>query len=168
MGQGGSRQRGAEEPRGEGLAGVGRRGWDSEQESSRVEGGKREDTSLLEGLGVWAGLGLHLQPDTPDTPALRVIGMQWSDMSHHERERDCNRGEGTAEPVPQLPRGHASACGQAHFACVCVLKSHSAGSPEAGDGCSARRGREASALLPGTAAVSYWDTSALFVCTRAI
>lgn len=70
------------------MAGVGRRGWDSEQESSRVEGGKREDTSLLEGLGVWAGLGLHLQPDTPDTPALRVNGMQWSDMSHDERERE--------------------------------------------------------------------------------
>lgn len=95
-------------------------------------------------------------------------------VTSQEREGDCNRGEGTAEPVPQLQRGHASACGQAHFACVCVLKSHSAGSPEAGDGCSARlvssagRGREASALLPSTAAVSYWDTSALFVCTCSI
>lgn len=50
-----------------------------------MEGGKREDTSLLEGLGVWVGLGLHLPSDTPDTPALRVNGMQWS-MSHHKRE----------------------------------------------------------------------------------
>lgn len=69
----------------------GRERWGGEQEGGRVEGGKREDTSLLEGLGVWGGLGLHLPPhttDTPDTPALRVNGMQWGDMSHHQRERD--------------------------------------------------------------------------------
>lgn len=102
MGQRGSRQRGEEEPRrwageagdkgGRGGGGRGGRGGrDSEQESSRVERGKREDISLLEGLGVWAGLDLHLQPDTPDTPALRVNGMQWSDMSHHKRDREGRR-----------------------------------------------------------------------------
>lgn len=31
--------------------------------------GRKEDTSLLEGLGVWTGLGLDLKPDTHHTNA---------------------------------------------------------------------------------------------------
>lgn len=134
---------------GNGGAGGGREGG-SEQGGGRVEGGKREETSLLEGLGVWVGLGLHLPPDTPDTPdtpALRVNGMQWSDTSHHKRETLQQRpgGCGTSST--------ARVCMWTDTLCVCVCsKSNSAGSHEAGDGCSAR---PATGVMPDVPAVSY-------------
>lgn len=58
-----SRGRVQEEQKGKGLGGTVR----GKRQDEKREGGRREDTLLLEGLGVWAGLGLDLKPDTQHT-----------------------------------------------------------------------------------------------------
>lgn len=81
--------------------------------------GRKEDTSLLEGLGVWTGLGLDLKPDTHHTtPTLQVNAMQRNYMSHH-----TERGEESVEAALQVSKTENTHA-QTHTLCVSVyLKS---------------------------------------------
>lgn len=118
-------------------------GLDSEQRSSRVEGGKRGDTSLLEGSGVCAGpgrAGPSSAAQTRHTQQRSRLSASSGATPHitREGESDCNGGEGgTSSTATTWAR--AADRGDRHVPHVACSKSPSAGSPEAEDGCLARQ-----------------------------